>query len=91
MSQFSYEIVYKKGSLHSSADGLFRMTYKPTEVPRPALTDALMDDNFISSVESDFDNWLVQLSSMEEESFQFGSDLINFTAAIGLSEGEGPP
>ena len=96
MSQFSYEIVYKKGSLHSNADGLSRMTYKPTEVPTPALTDALIDDNFVSALDSeikgcDFDNWLVQLSSKEEESFQFGSDLINYTAAIGVSNGEGPP
>ena len=91
MSQFSYEIVYKKGSFHSNADGLSRMPYKPTEVPTPAVTDALMDDNFVSSVESDFDNWLEQLSCKEEESFQFGSDLINYTAAIGLSDGEGPP
>ena len=91
MSQFSYQIVYKKGRLHSNADGLSRMTYEPTEVPTPALTDALMDDNFVSSVESDFDNWLVQLSSKEEESFKFGSELINYTAAIGVSNGEEPP
>ena len=72
------------------------MTYKPTEAHTPALTDALIDDNVVSAVDSeiegcDFDNWLVQLSSKEEESFQFGSDLINYTAAIGLSDGEGPP
>ena len=59
MSQFSYEIVYKKGRLHSNADGLSRMTYEPTEVPTPAVTDALMDDNFGNAVdlgmrESDF-------------------------------------
>ena len=34
MSQFSYEIVYKKGRLHSNADGLSRMTYTPTEAQR---------------------------------------------------------
>ena len=59
------------------------------------MTDALVDDNFVRSVdlemkESDFDNWLVQLSSKEEESFQFGSELINYTAAIGVSNGEEP-
>ena len=96
MSQFSYEIVYKKGRLHSNADGLSRMTYEPTDVTTPTLTDALMDDNCVGAVdlemkESDFNNWLVQLSSKEEESFQFGSDLINYTAAIGVSNGEGPP
>ena len=95
MSQFSYEIVHKKGLLHSNADGLSRMTYKPTKVPTPALRDALVDHNFVSAVdremkESDFYNWLVHLSSKEEESFQFGSDLINYTAAIGVSNGEGP-
>ena len=51
MSQFSYAIVYKKGRLHSNADGLFRMTYEPTEVPTPAVTDALMDDNFVNAVD----------------------------------------
>ena len=72
MSQFSYEIVYKKGRLHSNADGLSRMTYEPMEAQTPALTDALVDDNFVSSVdlemkESDFDNWLVQLSSKKRK------------------------
>ena len=57
--------MYKKGRLHSNADGLSRMTYQPTEVPTPALTDALVDDNFVCAVdletkESDFDNWLAQ-------------------------------
>ena len=47
MSQFSYEIVYKKGRLHSNADGLSRMTYEPTVVPTPAVTDALMDDTLL--------------------------------------------
>ena len=80
----------------SNADGLSRMTYKPTEVLTPALTDALMNDNFVSAVNSeikgsDFVNWLIQLSSMEEECFQFGSELINCTAAIGVSNGEEPP
>ena len=61
MSQFSYEIVCKKGRLHSNADGLSRMTYEPTEVPTPAVTDALMDDNFINAMdlgmkESDFNS-----------------------------------
>ena len=51
MSQFSYEIVYKKGRLHSNADGLSRMTYEPTEVPTPAVTVALMDDNCINAID----------------------------------------
>ena len=76
--------------MHSNADGLSRMTYEPTEVPTPALTDALVDDTFVSSVESDFDNWLVQLSSKEEESFQFESELINYTATIGVNDGKIP-
>ena len=37
MSQFSYEIVYKKGRLYSNADGPSRMTFEPTEVPTPAV------------------------------------------------------
>ena len=51
MSQFSYEIVYNKGRLHSNADGLSRMTYEPTEVPIPAVTDALMVDTFVNTMD----------------------------------------
>ena len=96
MSQFSYEIVYKKGRLHSNADGVSRMTYEPTEVPTPAVTDALMDDNFINAMdlgmrESDFNSWLVQIANRVKESYQFGSELLYYTAAIGVSDGEGPP
>ena len=47
MSQFSHEIVYKKGRLHSNADGLSRMNYEPKEVPTPAVTDALMQTQWI--------------------------------------------
>ena len=63
MSQFSYEIVYKKGRLHFNAYALSRMTYEPTEVPTPAVTDALMDDNGVNAMnlemekkESDFNS-----------------------------------
>ena len=96
MSQFSYEIVYKKGRLHSNADCLSRMTYEPTEVPTPAVTDALMDDNFVNAVdfgmrEIDFNSWLVQIANKEKESYQFGSELLYYTAAIDVSDGEGPP
>ena len=81
MSQFSYEIVHKKGRLHSNADGLSRMTYEPTEVPTPAVTDALMNDNCIIAMnlemrESDFNSWLVQIANEEKESYQFGSKLL---------------
>ena len=76
MSQFPYEIVYKKGRLHSNADGLSRMTYESTEVPTPAMTDALMDDNFVHAVDLgmrkiDFNSWLVQIANKEKESYQF--------------------
>ena len=96
MSQFSYEIVYKKGRLHSNANGLSRITYEPSEVPTPAVTDALMDENCINAMnlemrECDFDSWLVQIANKEKENFQFGSELINYTAAIGVSDGERPP
>ena len=92
MSQFSYEIVYKKGRLHSNADGLSRMTYEPTEVPTPAVTDALMDDNFVSSVdlgkrESDFNSLLVQIAN---KSYQFGRELLYCTAAMDVGDGEEP-
>ena len=50
MSQFSYEIVYKKGRLHSNADGQSRITYEPTEVPTPAVTDELMNDNGVNTM-----------------------------------------
>ena len=93
MSQFSYEIVYKKGHLHSNADGLSRMTYEPTEVPTPAVTDASMDDNCINAMDlgmrkSDFNSWLVQIANKEKESYQFGSELLYYTAAIGVSDGK---
>ena len=50
--------------MHSNADGLSRMTYEPTEVPTPAVRDALMDDNFVNAMdlrmrESDFNSFLV--------------------------------
>ena len=72
------------------------MTYEPTEVPTPAVTDASMDDNCINAMnfemrECDFNSWLVQIANKEKESFQFGSELINYTAASGVSDGERPP
>ena len=96
MSQFSYEIVYKKSRLYSNADGLSTMTYEPTEVPTPAVTDALMDGNLINAMdpgmkECDFNSWLVQIANKEKESYQFGSELLYYTAAIDVSDGEGPP
>ena len=96
MSQFSYEIVYKKGHLHSNADGLSRMTYEPTAIPTPAVTDALMDDNGVNALdlgmwESDFNSWLVQIANKEKESYQFESELLYYTAAINVSDGDRPP
>ena len=46
--------------------GLSRMTYETTQVPASAVTDALMDDNFVNAVdlgmrESEFNSWLIQL------------------------------
>ena len=41
--------------------------------------------------ESDFNSWLVQIANMEKESCQFESELLYYTAAIGISDGEGPP
>ena len=96
MSEFSCEIVYKKGRLHSNADGLSRMTYEQTEVLTPAVTDALIDDYFLNAIdlemtESDFNSWLVQIAKEEKESYQFGSVLLYYTAAIDVSDGKRPP
>ena len=60
------------------------------------MTDALMDDNFINAMdlgmrESDFNTWLVQIANKEKESYQFGSELLYYTAAIDVSDGERPP
>ena len=76
MSQFSYEIVYKKVRLHSNADGLSRMTYEPTELPTPAVTDALMDDNDVNAMnlemkDRDFNSWLMQIADKEKQSYKF--------------------
>ena len=86
--------MYKKGRLHSNADGLSRMTYEPTEVPTPAITDALMDNNFVNAVylgmrESDFNIWLVQLANEDEASYRFGGKLLHYTAAIDV-DNRGP-
>ena len=64
MSQFSYEIVLKKGRLHSNAAGLSERTYEPTETPAPTITNTLMD-NFVNEVDlgmngRDFIDYLVQ-------------------------------
>ena len=96
MSQYSYEIVYKKRPLHSNADGLSRMTYEPAEVPSPAVTDALMDDNCVNAMdlgmrESDFNSWLVQIANKEKGRYQFGSELLYYTAVIDVSDTERPP
>ena len=92
MSQFSYEIVYKNCRLHSNADGLSRMTYESTEVPTPAVTDAVMNDNLFNAVhlwmrESDFNSWLVQLANEDKASYRFGGELLHYTAAIDVDDG----
>ena len=71
------------------------MTYEPTEVPTPAVTDAVMDDNFVSAVDlgmrkSDFNSWLVQIANKEKASYQFGGELLYYTA-INVNDGEGLP
>ena len=40
--------------------------------------------------ESDFNSWLVQIANKEKESYQFGSELLYYTAAIDVSDGERP-
>ena len=78
--------------MHSNADGLPRMTYEPMEVPTLAVTDALMDDNFINAVdlgmrESDFDSCLIQLANEDKANYQFGGELLHYTAAIDVNDG----
>ena len=48
---FTYEIVYKKGRLHTNADVLSRRTYEPVETPTPTVTDNLTYDNFVNAVD----------------------------------------
>ena len=73
------------------------MTYELTEVPTPAVTDALMDNNFVNAVdlemrEIDFNSWLVHIANKEKESYQFGSESLYYTAAIDVSDvGKGTP
>ena len=91
MSQFTHEIVYKKGRLHSNADGLSRMTYEPTGASTPTVMDALMDDNFVNAVdlgmrESEFNSWLIQLSNENKASYRFGCELSHYTAAIEVDD-----
>ena len=93
MSQFTYEIVYKKGHFHSNADGLSQMTYEPTGAATPTVADALMNDNFVNSVdlglrESEFNSWLMQLSNENKGSYQFGCDLLHYTSAIEVDDEE---
>ena len=57
---------YKKGRLHTNADGLSRMTYEPIETQTPTVTDNLTDDNFVNAMdlkmsERDFNSWMIQL------------------------------
>ena len=82
--------------MYSNADRLSKMSYELTEVPTPAVTDVLMDDNFVNAMdlgmrESDFNSWLDQIANKEKESYQFGSELLHCAAAIDVSGGEGPP
>ena len=93
MSQFIYEIVYKKWRLHSNADGLSRMSYEPTGASTPTVTDALMDDNFVNVVdlemrESEFNGWLIQLSNENKASYKFGCELLHYRAAIEVDDGK---
>ena len=87
ISQFTYEIVYKKGRLHSNADGLTGMTYEPTGASTPTATDASLDDNFVIAVdlgvrETEFNSWLIQFSNENKASYRFGCELLHYTAAI---------
>ena len=52
------------------------MTYEPTGASAPAVTDALMDANFVNAVdlgmrESEFNSWLIQLSDENKASYRY--------------------
>ena len=90
MSQFSYEIVYKKGRLHTNTDGLSRMTYEPVEAPTPTVTGNLTDDNFVIAMElkmseCDFNSWMIQLANESREDYRLGMKLQNYTMAIEIA------
>ena len=90
MSQFSYEIVYKKGRLHTNADGVSRMTYEPVETPTPTVTDNLTYDNFVNATdlrmsERDFSSWLIQLANENREDYRVGMELQNYTIAMEMA------
>ena len=80
MSQFSYEIVYKNGRLHTNADRLSRRTYEPVATPTLTITDNLTDDNFVNAMnlrmsESDFNSWMVPLAKENREDCLLGMEL----------------
>ena len=90
MSQFSYEIVYKNGRLHTNADGLSRMTYEPDKTPTPTVTDNLTDDNFVNATalrmsERDFNSWLIQLANENRKDYRLGMKLQNYAMAIEMT------
>ena len=90
MNQFSYEIVYKKGRLHTNADGLSRMTFEPVEIPTPTVTDNLTDDNFMNAMdlkmsERDFSSWMIKLANKNREDYRLGMKLQNYTMAIEMA------
>ena len=80
MNQFSYEIVYKKGRLHTNAVEISRRTYEPLETPTPTVTDNVTDDNFLNAVdlkmsERDFNIWIVQHANENLEDYRLGMEL----------------
>ena len=88
--------VLQRWAMHSNADDLSRMTYEPTEVPTPAVTDALMNDNGVNEMnlemkEGDFNGWLMQIADKEKRSYKCESELLYYTAAISISDGRDPP
>ena len=90
MSQFSYDIVYKNGSFAFQCGRSIS-----NDVPTPAVTDILMDDNFVNAVDremikSDFNLWLVQLANEDKASYRFGGELLHYIAAIDVNDDDGP-
>ena len=93
MSQFTYEIIYKKGRMPSNADGLSRMIYEPMGVSVPAAIDTLIGDNFVNAVdlrirESELNSWLIQLPNENEARYRLGGKLLHYTAAIEVDDEE---
>ena len=90
MSQFTYEIMYKRGVCIPMLTVYLEWPMNQRG-PRHLITDALMDDNFVNAVdlgirESEFNRWLIPLFNENKSSYRFGCELLHYTAAIEIDD-----